>query len=123
MGLLSERAKASIRAIRDRTFSTEIAVLARRTVPNGAGGQSEVWDVAASYSGRLRHARPIDYLENRGGQQLPVGTWFVMLPVEVSVSSANRIRAGGRTFTIVGTTAGRSDALVQTLICLSASEA
>lgn len=118
MGLMSDKAAANVRSTRDRTFDTAIVILGRQSVSNDAGGQTEAWQQVASYQGRLRHARPMDYLEVRGGQRLPVGTWFVMLPTEATVDPASRIQAGGRTFTVIGSDLGRSDALVQTLVCV-----
>lgn len=123
MSLLNSVLRASVLRLRDLTFTTPIQVLTRVIAPNGAGGLAENWTVSATVNGRLRHARPVDYLSLRGGEELPMGTWIVMLPTETAVEPSQRLRMAGRTFSILGTDAGRSDALVLTLHCMPIPEA
>ena len=123
MSVFSIRVRNSILAIRDRTFTTSIQILSRQSVSNGGGGMTTSWVVAATHLGRLRHSRQTDYLRLSGNEELPVGTWLVMLPVSAVVDTSQRVRAAGKTFAVVGTDSGRSDALVQTLFCLLAADA
>lgn len=123
MGILSSALKSSAQRLRDRTFTTAVEVLCKQSESNLAGGQTESWTVAATLPGRVRRSRQVDYLRDDGGQQIPVGTWLVMLPVTAVVASSNRLRAAGTTFVIIGADTARSDPLVQTFFCLSAEDA
>ena len=122
MSFLSETMRRAVLRVRDRTFTTAIQVLTRQLTPNQAGGQSEQWTVEATVSGRLRQARPMEYLEIRGGQQFTTGMWLAMLPVSTVVDLTHRLRVGNRVFSVVGADAGRSDALVQVVQCIPLTE-
>ena len=118
MGILSETLRSSIERLRDRTFTTPIQILRRTDSSNGAGGVASEWSVAATYQGRFRHSRQTDYLRISGEQEIPTGAWMAMLPTSADVRQNDRIRVSSRTFSIIGSDLGRSDALVQTLFCL-----
>ncbi len=122
MGILSSALKASVQRVRDRTFSTNIEVLMRQTTPNGAGGETTDWVVTATHLGRLRHSRQMDYLRLNGGEEVPEGAWIVTVPLDATIGTADRLRANGKTFTIIGADTGRTDPLVQTLFCMLAAD-
>lgn len=96
---------------------TTVEILARTLAPDGMGGVSEIWTVAATVQGRVQPSGREPQSLNLAGMPQIKSVWEFVLADGVNIPNTARLRANGVTYEIIDTDEPRSFSVSQKILC------